>query len=86
MKSNTSDSKSSLNDGDENQPGAKSIGKQQQQQQEQAMPILKGRPVELSRKIDIDMDPLKKSPRKEMASLHYNTIHNPKNRHVADAL
>lgn len=47
--------------------------------QQQALPKLTGRPVELSRRIDIDMDPLKKSSRKETALLHYNTIHNPKN-------
>ena len=54
--------------------------------QQQALPKLTGRPVELSRRIDIDMDPLKKSSRKETALLHYNTIHNPKNRLVSYSL
>ncbi|KAJ3248229.1 vacuolar membrane-associated protein iml1 [Chytriomyces hyalinus] len=36
-------------------------------------------PIELSRRLTIDMDPHKRSTRKEMALLHYDTTHNTKN-------
>ncbi|KAI9355945.1 hypothetical protein DFJ73DRAFT_916836, partial [Zopfochytrium polystomum] len=42
----------------------------------------KVKPVELSRKIVIDMDPQRRSSRREMAELHYNTFHNSKNRQL----
>ncbi|KAI8613277.1 hypothetical protein BC830DRAFT_1193049 [Chytriomyces sp. MP71] len=38
----------------------------------------KAQPIDLSRRMVVDMDPLKRSTRKEMAILHYDTIHNPK--------
>ncbi|KAI9335535.1 hypothetical protein BDR26DRAFT_1009283 [Obelidium mucronatum] len=36
-------------------------------------------PIELSKRLVIDMDPHKKSTRNEMAILHYDTIHNTRN-------
>jgi len=36
------------------------------------------RPVELSRSIIVDMDPQKRSNRRELAIVHYDTLHNPK--------
>ena len=41
--------------------------------------LLDPEPIELSKKIIIDLDPQQKSIRKEMALVHYDTIHNPKN-------
>lgn len=35
-------------------------------------------PVELSRSLIVDMDPQKRSNRRELAIVHYDTVHNPK--------
>lgn len=36
------------------------------------------RPVEMSRSLIVDMDPQKRSNRRELAIVHYDTVHNPK--------
>ena len=36
-------------------------------------------PFELSKRMNVDMDPQKRSPKREIAVLHYDTVHNPKN-------
>ncbi|RKO93162.1 hypothetical protein BDK51DRAFT_18831, partial [Blyttiomyces helicus] len=41
--------------------------------------LVSTRRVELSRREVIDLDPQRKSPRREMALLHYDTVHNPRN-------